>query len=67
MKLLKRIEAYLKRSHTSATRFGREAVRDPKFVHDLRCGREPRAALRRRVEAFLDAREASGETPCTRR
>jgi hypothetical protein len=59
--LLPRIEAYLKRSRTAATRFGREAVRDPKLVHDLRCGREPRRGTGRRIEAFLDAAEAALE------
>jgi hypothetical protein len=55
--LLRRIEAYLKATHTPPTRFGREAVRDPRFVFDLRNGRRPRGATVRRVSAFLDARE----------
>jgi hypothetical protein len=59
MPLLARIEAYLKRSRTSPTRFGREAARDPKLVHDLRCGREPRRTTIRRIEAYLDAAEAA--------
>ena len=68
MTLLKRIEAYLKRSGVSPTRFGREAVRDPKLVHDLRCGRTPRPTSKRRIEAFLDAHEAALEgRPCRRR
>jgi 2,4-dienoyl-CoA reductase-like NADH-dependent reductase (Old Yellow Enzyme family) len=68
MSLLKRIEAYLKRSRVSATRFGREAARDPKLVHDLRCGRTPRPTLKRRIEAFLDVREEELEgPPCRRR
>ena len=58
MHLLRRVERYLKRSGTPPTRFGREALRDPRFVFDLRSGREPRAATVRRVEAFLDGREA---------
>jgi len=60
MPLLPRIEAYLKRTRTSATRFGREAARDPKLVHDLRCGRELRRATERRIAAWLD--RAEGET-----
>lgn len=59
MPLLNRIEAYLRASRISATRFGREAVRDPKLVHDMRCGRQLGAATRRRVEAFLGAAEAA--------
>lgn len=39
------------------TRFGREAVRDPRFVFDLRQGREPREPTLRRVRAYLDERE----------
>ena len=57
MYLLRRVERYLKRSGVSPTRFGREAVRDPRFVLDLRNGREPRAATARRVAAYLEARE----------
>jgi 2,4-dienoyl-CoA reductase-like NADH-dependent reductase (Old Yellow Enzyme family) len=55
--LLRRIEKYLKRSGTPATRFGREAVHDPRFVTDLRNGREPRRATTMRVHHFLDSRE----------
>lgn len=38
-----------------ATRFGREAVSDPRFVFDLRRGREPRPQTIERVRAFLEA------------
>ena len=55
--LLRRIEIYLKRSGTPPARFGRESVRDPRLVFDLRRGREPRSNLKRRLGAFLDARE----------
>ena len=58
MELLQRIEKYLKRSGIPPTRFGREAVHDPRFVLDLRNGREPRGATARRVHSFLDGREA---------
>ena len=57
MHLLRRIERYLKRSGTPPTRFGREVVRDPRFVFDLRSGREPRNSVRRRVVTYLDERE----------
>ena len=40
--LLMRIEAYLRRSGVPPTRFGREAMGDPRLVFDLRRGREPR-------------------------
>jgi hypothetical protein len=57
MPLLARIEAHLRRTRTSATRFGLEAIRDPRLVHDLRCGRRPRRGTVRRIEEFLDARQ----------
>lgn len=56
MNLLRRIEIYLRRSGTAPTRFGRDAVGDPRFVFDLRNGREPRPATRARVAAWLDGR-----------
>lgn len=55
--LLRRIDAWMKRSGQTPTRFGREAVRDPRFVFDLRNGRYPRAATFRRVNAWLDREE----------
>lgn len=65
--LLRRIETYLKRSGTPATRFGREAVRDPRLVLDLRRGREPRSAMIARVEAYLLAHETQTGDPSCRR
>jgi hypothetical protein len=61
MHLLRRIERYLRRSGTAPTRFGCDAVRDPSFVFDLRLGRQPRAAVERRVQAYLDERETQLE------
>lgn len=60
MELLGRVERYLRRSGTPPTRFGREAVRDPRFVFDLRRGREPREPTLRRVHDFLNEREGAG-------
>jgi hypothetical protein len=60
MSLLRRIERYLRASNTPPARFGREVVRDPRFVFDLRSGREPRAETERRVNAWLDSRDAAG-------
>lgn len=54
MHLLTRIEAHLRRVHISPTRFGREAVRDPRLVHDLRCGRCVGPRLTARVVAYLE-------------
>jgi hypothetical protein len=55
MKLLERIERHLKETHMSATRFGRRAVADPRFVLDLRLGRRPRRRTLDRVEEYLKA------------
>jgi hypothetical protein len=57
--LLPRIERYLRSSRTPPTRFGREALRDPRFVFDLRLGRQPGAAVTRRIAAYLDRMEQS--------
>lgn len=59
--LLARIDAYLRLTKLSPTRFGREAVRDPNFVLDLRAGRKPRRAVEARVIAYIAAREAAPE------
>ncbi len=67
MHLLSRVERFLRRSRTPATRFGREAVRDPRLVFDLRRGRQTGAKLSARVCDFLDVRERElGERPCRR-
>ena len=53
MTLLERIENHLKDNDISATTFGREAVGDPRFVLDLRNGRNPRRKTVMRLEAYL--------------
>ena len=53
MHLLHTIEQHLRRTGTPPTRFGREAVGDPRFVGDLRNGREPRDSTVRKVRAYL--------------
>ena len=59
MSLLRRIERYLRASDMPPTRFGRETVRDPRFVFDLRSGREPRVETERKVLDWLDAHEGA--------
>jgi hypothetical protein len=54
MTLLRRIERHLDATGMPPTRFGREAVGDPRFVFDLRAGREPRPETTRRVADWLD-------------
>lgn len=57
MHLLTRIQRHLRRTGTPPTRFGREVVNDPRFVGDLRNGREPRAAITERVLTWLESHE----------
>ncbi|HEY6814020.1 MAG TPA: hypothetical protein VI168_00640 [Croceibacterium sp.] len=52
--LIRKIEVFLRRTDMSATRFSRLATRDPRFVADLRNGREPRRRLEQRVEHFMN-------------
>ena len=57
MELLREIEAYLRRTRMSASRFGRTVARDPRLVHDLRRGREIKSArLRAAILAQLQVR-----------
>ena len=54
MHLLREVERFLKYSNMPAARFGREALKDPRFVFDLRRGREPRPTTVEKVRAFLE-------------
>ena len=53
--ILRDVEQFLKNSSMPAAKFGREAVKDPRFVFDLRKGREPRPRTIERIRAFLEA------------
>lgn len=53
--LLRDVEKYLRISNTPAARFGRQAMGDPRFVFDLRNGREPRPRTIERIRAFLES------------
>lgn len=57
MSLLLAVERHLRRLGQTPSRFGRDVAGDPRFVFDLRRGREPRPAMRRRVMAFIECRE----------
>ena len=60
MTLLERIENHLSDNDISVTTFGREAVGDPRFVLDLRNGRNPRRKTVMRLETYLAERGAKG-------
>lgn len=49
MSLLPVVERHLRAHALAPSRFGRLVTGDPRFVFDLRRGREPRAATRERV------------------
>ena len=55
MHLLREIEVHLRQTGMAPTRFGREAVRDPRLAHDMKLGREPGSAMTARVLAFIEA------------
>ena len=61
MHLLPLVERHLRNSGTAPTRFGRDALRDPRFVLDLRAGRIPRAATTERVSAYIAAHDLQVE------
>lgn len=53
VELLREVEKFLRVNDTPATKFGREAMGDPRFVFDLRNGRDPRPRTVARVRAYL--------------
>ncbi len=54
--LLAIIQRHLRATGMPPTRFGREAVRDPRLVGDLRRGRTAGPRLAARILAYIDAR-----------
>lgn len=52
--LIRTIEKFLRQHQMPATKFGRLAAHDPRFVLDLRMGRIPRAATQARIEHFMN-------------
>ena len=58
MSILIKIDRYMRRNAMPPTLFGRLAVNDPRLVHDLRRGRQPRQAMVARIEAFIEAPRA---------
>jgi hypothetical protein len=57
MHLMRRIQLFLSRADMPPTRFGREAVGDPRLISDLKNGRELRETTAARIHAWLDAQE----------
>lgn len=59
--LIRAIEKFLRDNGIPPTRFGRESVRDPRLVFDLRNGREPADRIKRRVEHFMNTYRRGAE------
>jgi hypothetical protein len=53
MTLLHAIESCLRLSNIPPSRFGRDSVRDPRLVHDLRRGRQPGRRMEARVRMHI--------------
>ena len=53
MSVLVKINRYLRQTDMGAATFGPRAVNDSRLVADLRRGRQPRAGLVARIEAFI--------------
>lgn len=52
--LIRTVEKFLREHDMAATRFGRLAAHDPRFVLDLRMGRIPRPETQSRIEHFMN-------------
>ncbi len=57
MDIRERIRRYLELTGIPDTRFGREAVGDPRLVSDMRLGRQLGPRVRRRIERYLAEHE----------
>lgn len=53
--LLRRVVAFLRETDMPPSQFGREAMRDPKFVFDLRNGRSPGRKVVERADSYMQA------------
>ena len=53
MELLEQVERYLAQTNVPPSRFGRQAVGDPRLVADLRSGRTLRRGTRERLQNYL--------------
>jgi hypothetical protein len=64
MLIMRKIERFLRHHDMAPTTFGRFSVGDPRLVHDMRRGRQFRADMERRIEAYIAAYEADrGQVP----
>ena len=52
---LHKIESFLAETGIPWTKFGRIVAHDPRLVGDMRNGRNPRPALAKRIENFINS------------
>lgn len=52
--LIRSVEKFLRQHDMPATKFGRLAAHDPRFVLDLRMGRIPRPGTEARIRDWMD-------------
>jgi len=57
--LLRKVEKFMARHEIPATKFGRLAAQDPRFVLDLRMGRTPRPRTEARITRWMAQYESS--------
>ncbi|MGB3711420.1 MAG: hypothetical protein WA985_07000 [Erythrobacter sp.] len=62
--LIREVEQFLRRNDMPATKFGRLAAHDPRFVLDLRMGRIPRPATEARTREWMRQFERNAFAPC---
>ncbi len=65
--LIRTIEKFLRQHEMAATKFGRLAAHDPRFVLDLRLGREPRDRTEQRIQGFMAGYAAAREAGAVER
>ncbi len=57
MRLMRRIQHFLEQAEMTPTRFGREAVGDPRLISDMKNGRQLRDSTIARIQTWLDSQE----------
>ena len=62
--LIRKVEQFLREHDMPATKFGRLAANDPRFVLDLRMGRVPRPATEKRTLQWMEDYAGKAASPC---
>lgn len=57
------IEAFVARTNSNYTAFGKQALNDPNFVRDLQRGRKPTLGVVDKVYDFMRLKDDSQPTP----